>query len=58
MDKTGDALSDLAKWAVDGTIKVQVDSVHKFDKEGVLAAYERIMSERATGKVFVEVPHQ
>ena len=55
MDKTT-GLPDLAKWAVDGTIKVQVDSVHKFDRAGVLAAYERIMTEAASGKVFIEVP--
>ncbi|KAJ7627536.1 hypothetical protein DFH06DRAFT_1442816 [Mycena polygramma] len=38
-----------------GTVKPLVDSVHSFDRDGVLRAYDRIMSQRAVGKVVVKV---
>ncbi|KAJ6493701.1 hypothetical protein C8R47DRAFT_1119437 [Mycena vitilis] len=41
-----------------GTIKAIVDSVHTFDQEGVLAAFEKLMSKHARGKVVVEVAEE
>lgn len=38
-----------------GTVKPIVDSVHTFDQVGVMAAYEKLMSKRAVGKVVVKV---
>ncbi|KAJ7504506.1 hypothetical protein B0H11DRAFT_1852923 [Mycena galericulata] len=38
-----------------GTVKPLVDSVYSFDRDGVLKAYERIMSNRAVGKVVIKV---
>ncbi|KAJ6621337.1 hypothetical protein B0H10DRAFT_2018036 [Mycena sp. CBHHK59/15] len=38
-----------------GAVKPIVDSVHSFDRDGVLKAYERIMSKRAVGKVVVKI---
>ncbi|KAJ7767431.1 hypothetical protein DFH07DRAFT_1011164 [Mycena maculata] len=38
-----------------GAVKPIVDSVHSFDRDGVLRAYEKIMSKRAVGKVVVKV---
>jgi NADPH:quinone reductase-like Zn-dependent oxidoreductase len=38
-----------------GTVKPVVDSVFSFDPEGVMKAYERMMSGRAKGKVIVSV---
>ncbi|KAF7295966.1 PKS-ER domain-containing protein [Mycena kentingensis (nom. inval.)] len=37
------------------SIKPIVDSVHSFDREGVMGAYERLMTKRAVGKVVVRV---
>lgn len=48
-------LTELAGWTEDGTLRVEVDSVHAFDREGVMTAYERIMSGKARGKVVVRV---
>ena len=36
-----------------GTVKPVIDSVYKFDD--VYSAYERLMTERARGKVVIEV---
>ncbi|KAJ6581358.1 hypothetical protein B0H19DRAFT_1330286 [Mycena capillaripes] len=38
-----------------GAFKPIVDSVHSFDREGVLNAFEKIMSKHARGKVVVKV---
>lgn len=38
-----------------GTVRMEIDSVHAFDREGVMTAYERIMSGKARGKVVVRV---
>ncbi|KAF7970755.1 hypothetical protein HWV62_23166 [Athelia sp. TMB] len=48
-------LHELAGWAEAGTLRVDVDSVHGFDKAGVMAAYARVMSGRVRGKVIVRV---
>lgn len=34
----------------------QIESVHKFDKGKVVSPYDRVSSENATVKVFIEVP--
>ncbi|KAJ7634143.1 NAD(P)-binding protein [Mycena polygramma] len=41
-----------------GTIKPIVDSVHTFDQEGVLEAFEKLMSKHARGKVVVKVAEE
>ncbi|KAJ7115815.1 NAD(P)-binding protein [Mycena epipterygia] len=41
--------------AANGTVKPIVESVHSFDQVGVVAAYEKLMSKRAMGKVVVKV---
>ncbi|KAF8189858.1 hypothetical protein K438DRAFT_1832203 [Mycena galopus ATCC 62051] len=38
-----------------GDVKPIVDSVHSFDRDGVLKAYEKLMSKRAVGKVVIQV---
>lgn len=40
---------------VSGTLKIEIDSVHAFDREGVMRAYELIMSGKVRGKVVVRV---
>ncbi|EKM55674.1 uncharacterized protein PHACADRAFT_195715 [Phanerochaete carnosa HHB-10118-sp] len=46
-------LEELARYVDEGKVKPIVDSVFKF--EDALAAYDRIMSQRALGKVVVKV---
>ncbi|OJT04705.1 Zinc-type alcohol dehydrogenase-like protein C16A3.02c [Trametes pubescens] len=46
-------LKDFAKLVEEGKIRPLVDSVHAF--EDTKAAYERLLSQRATGKVVVKV---
>lgn len=36
-------------------LRVDVDSVHGFERDGTMAAYERIMTGKARGKVVVRV---
>ncbi|KAJ7135902.1 NAD(P)-binding protein, partial [Mycena epipterygia] len=38
-----------------GAVKPIVDSVYSFDHDGVMSAYEKLMSKRAVGKVVVKV---
>lgn len=38
-----------------GAFKPIVDSVHSFDRDGVLSAFEKIMSKHARGKVVVKI---
>lgn len=38
-----------------GAVKPIVDSVYSFDHDGVMKAYEKLMSKRAVGKVVVKV---
>ncbi|KAF8216311.1 hypothetical protein K438DRAFT_1797001 [Mycena galopus ATCC 62051] len=38
-----------------GTVKPIVDSVHSFDQEGVMQAFEKLMSKHAKGKVVIKV---
>ncbi|CED84054.1 Zinc-binding oxidoreductase [Phaffia rhodozyma] len=49
-------LDALSKWASEGKLHSDVDSIHSFDKAGVLAAYDRIKSNEASGKVVINVP--
>ncbi|KII83272.1 hypothetical protein PLICRDRAFT_169031 [Plicaturopsis crispa FD-325 SS-3] len=48
-------LEMVADLAQQGKLRVPVDSVHKSNREGVLAAYDRILSSRAKGKVLVNM---
>ena len=48
-------LEMLVKWVEEGKLRVDVDSVHGFDREGVMTAYARIMTGKARGKVIVRV---
>ena len=48
-------LEMLLKWVEEGQLRVDVDSVHGFDREGVMTAYARIMTGKARGKVIVRV---
>ena len=48
-------LETLLKWVNEGNLRVDVDSVHGFDREGVMSAYARIMTGKARGKVIVRV---
>ncbi|KAJ7151182.1 NAD(P)-binding protein [Mycena filopes] len=41
-----------------GSVKPIVDSVYPFDRDGVLKAYEKMMSNRAVGKVVVKVSEE
>ncbi|KAJ7336303.1 hypothetical protein DFH08DRAFT_878378 [Mycena albidolilacea] len=41
-----------------GAVKPIVDSVYSFDRDGVLKAYEKMMSKRAVGKVVVKVAQE
>ncbi|KAJ7039760.1 NAD(P)-binding protein [Mycena alexandri] len=41
-----------------GAVKPMVDSVYTFDRDGVLKAYEKMMSNRAVGKVVVKVAEE
>ncbi|KAF8190400.1 NAD-P-binding protein [Mycena galopus ATCC 62051] len=38
-----------------GTVKPIVDSVHSFDRAGVMAAYDKLMTNRAVGKVVIRI---
>ncbi|KAJ7201371.1 NAD(P)-binding protein [Mycena pura] len=38
-----------------GAVKPIVDSVHPFDRDGVMRAYEKLMSKHAAGKVVIKV---
>lgn len=53
MTVTKEKLQGLARFVDEGQLKPVVDSVFEFDD--VLAAYDRIMSQRALGKVVVRV---
>lgn len=48
-------LGSLVKWVDEGKLRVDVDSIHGFDREGVMSAYARIMTGKAKGKVVVRV---
>ena len=45
----------LVKWVEEGKLRVDVDSVHGFDREGIMTAYARIMMGKARGKVTIQV---
>ena len=48
-------LKTLVKWVEEGKLRVDVDSVYGFDREGCMSAYARIMTGKARGKVVVRV---
>ncbi|KAJ7767423.1 NAD(P)-binding protein [Mycena maculata] len=48
-------LETVRELVAKGAVKPIVDSVHSFDRDGVLRAHEKIMSKRAVGKVVVKV---
>ncbi|KAF7307544.1 PKS-ER domain-containing protein [Mycena indigotica] len=48
-------LDDIRQLVADGSVKPIVDSVYTFDRDGVMRAYERLMTKRAVGKVVVKV---
>ncbi|KAJ7754363.1 NAD(P)-binding protein [Mycena maculata] len=39
----------------EGAVKPIVDSVHSFDRAGVMAAYDKLMTNRAVGKVVIKI---
>ncbi|KAJ7281769.1 hypothetical protein C8J57DRAFT_1298502 [Mycena rebaudengoi] len=51
-------LQALREVAEKGALRPLVDSVHSFDRDGVMKAYERIMSKRAVGKVVIKVAEE
>ncbi|KDQ13347.1 hypothetical protein BOTBODRAFT_33668 [Botryobasidium botryosum FD-172 SS1] len=48
-------LLDSLRWAEEGKLKILVDSTHSSSKDGVMAAYSRVMSGRAKGKVVINM---
>ncbi|KAL7417186.1 hypothetical protein BDY24DRAFT_376997 [Mrakia frigida] len=48
-------LEDLARWAAEGKFTCSVDSVHEWDQEGVFAAYARLATNKAQGKVVIRI---
>ena len=48
-------LKMLVKWVEEGKFRVDVDSVHGFNKEGVMSVYACIMMGKARGKVIIHV---
>lgn len=50
---TRDAAIYMAKLVEEGSIRVPVDSM--FDMEDIVAAYERVATKRARGKVVIKV---
>lgn len=48
-------MSQIAKWCDDKSIVPVIDSVHPFTPEGCLAAYDKVYSRRAMGKVCIDV---
>jgi len=53
LEVSGETLADIVKMITDGKVKHVIDSVHKFDD--TLAAYDKILSGHARGKVVVEI---
>ncbi|KAJ6533043.1 hypothetical protein B0H19DRAFT_1187126 [Mycena capillaripes] len=52
---TKDDLEEVRHLVANGAIKPIVDSTHTFDRPGVMAAYDRVMTNRAVGKVVIEI---
>ncbi|KAJ7053958.1 NAD(P)-binding protein [Mycena amicta] len=55
---TKQQFDDIRELVANGSVKCIVDSVHNFDRDGVMRAYERQMSKRAVGKVVVKVAEE
>ena len=49
-------LKMLVKWVEEEKLRVDVNSVHGFDRDGVMSAYACIITGKARGKVIVRVP--
>ncbi|KAJ7130303.1 NAD-P-binding protein [Mycena epipterygia] len=52
------ALETVRDLVAKGAVKPIVDSVYSFDQDGVMKAYEKMMSKRAMGKVVVKVANE
>ncbi|GHJ88726.1 hypothetical protein NliqN6_5128 [Naganishia liquefaciens] len=48
-------LQDLAKSMDLGNLRVPIDSTYTSDRQGVMAAYEKLMSNKAKGKIIVDM---
>ena len=48
-------LEMLVKWVEEGKLRVDVDSVHGFNREGIMTVYAHIMMGKARGKVTIRV---
>lgn len=48
-------MATLAQWMDEGKLKMVIDSVNKSDQAGVLAAFDKQMSNKAKGKIIVEM---
>ncbi|KAJ7130309.1 NAD(P)-binding protein [Mycena epipterygia] len=51
-------LETVRDLVAEGAVKPIVDSVYSFDQDGVMKAYEKMMSKRAVGKVVVKVSNE
>ena len=55
MQRSSDDLTQIAHWVRDGEVRPILDSVHTFSAEGCAAAYTRLKSRRAKGKVVINI---
>ncbi|KAJ7266880.1 hypothetical protein B0H12DRAFT_1045844, partial [Mycena haematopus] len=46
---------EMRALVADSSVKPIVDSVHSFDRAGVMAAYDKLMTNRAVGKVVISI---
>nr|GAT49833.1 quinone oxidoreductase [Mycena chlorophos] len=49
------SLEEVRELVVQGSLKPIVDSVYSFDRTGLMAAYDKLMTSRAVGKVVIQV---
>jgi len=54
-NKSGAQLEQIAAWAESKALSLPLDSVHPFDAEGIKAAYTKLKSRRAVGKIVIDV---
>ncbi len=48
----GDVTDGIFCFCTTGKVNVPIDSIHKFDEEGVMAAYKKIMSGKVSCKMW------
>lgn len=48
-------MKQMASWIAEGKMSIPIDSTYKSDHAGVLAAYAKLMGNKAKGKVIVEL---